>query len=281
MTDTLWTAILIALTLIGARLAKCWPKLPKGLMPALALGLGAGLYVAKAVYCDGVAPIEALLSWQVLIAGAGAIVGHDLLKGALGGLLGEERAATLLGRLPAAGAAPGGDPAPKEPKPSESLAPVAAADDPPEEPAGGGGKPGGVSGAIFIGLLALLLAGCSATGLQIQARTADAIAMGANAGLPTLIGQYREEGRAVIAAATTREEAEQKVAEVKQRWRPVWTAWEALRAAQDAWATALEHGGDLAGVLATMKVAYCGLRAAWPASVPALPLVPIQCEGSP
>jgi len=101
MNETLWIALLVALTMIGGRLAKLYPRLPKGLMPAVALLIGAGLYLAKAALLDGVPVADALVSWQVLVTGAGAIVGHDLIKPVLSRWLGEDWAVIIMGRLDA------------------------------------------------------------------------------------------------------------------------------------------------------------------------------------
>ena len=132
--------------------------------------------------------------------------------------------------------------------------------------------------AFWLCIIALcLLCGCSDAARQVQIHLADATAEGANAGLPVLISAYDAEGVAVIQAAKTREEAEAGVAEVKARWAPVWAAWEVLRLAQDVWATALEDGSDLTAALKAVKEGYCGLKAVWPKTIPAVPLVPVKC----
>lgn len=127
-------------------------------------------------------------------------------------------------------------------------------------------------------LLAVLLAvGCTDAARQIQVQTAEATAAGANAGLPLLVERYRAKGLEIIDKAETRDEAEKKLAVLDAEWAPVWAAWEGLRIAQDAWATALEDGGELGGALEAVKVAYCGLRETWPDDIPAIPLVPVKC----
>jgi hypothetical protein len=131
MNDTTWILILVGLTMLGGRLVKLYPKLPKGLMPVLSMVLGAGIYLGKACLLDGMALTEALACWQVVITGAGAIVGHDLLKPALVRLLGERGAVIVLGQLP--------KPDPK-PKPENATGPASI---------------------IFVGLLALSLSGCA------------------------------------------------------------------------------------------------------------------------
>lgn len=130
---------------------------------------------------------------------------------------------------------------------------------------------------IWAFVLALVLAACDMTALQIQAQTANAVAIGANAALPTLVNRYRQEGLDVIAGAKTRAEAEASLARVRAAWAPVWRAWDTLRVAQDSWATALERGGDTAAALASLKQAYCGLLRVWPKQIPALPVGPLRC----
>ncbi len=120
--------------------------------------------------------------------------------------------------------------------------------------------------------------GCGGAALQIQAQTANAVAAAANAGLPVLVARYKAEGDAAIATATTRADAEAGVAAVKERWAPIWSAWEALRAAEDGWAVTIEQGSDMAAAIQGLSVAYCGLVAVWPEEIPAIPLSPLRCD---
>ena len=99
MTDTLWIALLIAITMIATRLTKLWPRAPKGLIPLVAVAIGAGAYLAYAHYVLGQALGDAWQSWLVVLVGAGAVVGHDLLKPALVALIGEPWAIIILGRI--------------------------------------------------------------------------------------------------------------------------------------------------------------------------------------
>ena len=130
---------------------------------------------------------------------------------------------------------------------------------------------------VWLALVVVFLSGCPDSARQIQIYTAEAVARGANAGLPVLVQRYKAEGDAVILMATTRGDAEAGIAAVKAKWKPVWEAWEALRAAQDGWATALEKGGSLVAALQGVQVAYCGLQKVWPEDIPVVPLVPLKC----
>lgn len=132
----------------------------------------------------------------------------------------------------------------------------------------------------LLGVLVVLMlgVGCDGAALQIQAQTANAVAAAANAGLPVLVERYKAEGDVAVAKAATRAEAETGVAAVKERWSPIWSAWEALRVAEDGWALAIEQGGDLGAAIQGLSVAYCGLVAVWPEDIPAIPLSPLRCE---
>jgi hypothetical protein len=236
MNDTLWSFLLIALTGAGGRLAKLYPKLPKKLMPMLALALGAGLYVLKATQIDGLPAADALMSWQVIITGASAIVGHDLLKGAMECMGMDERLiATILGSLP--------KPEPKK-KPTNT---------------------GGATSMLWIwtavcwigiGSAAVVTPGCGASGQQVQARAADAMAKAVNKAKPELLAAYEKEGDAAI-PAPDRETSDEQLAAVKERWKPVWDSIKAFAVVHDQWATAIETGGavDVEEVLA----AFCKL----------------------
>ncbi len=135
---------------------------------------------------------------------------------------------------------------------------------------------------LMVLLIVLAFQGCTDPARQIQARTADTVAQAANSALPILIERYRQEGfraiDAVKASGGSAEDAKAAVKAVKAKWEPIWAAWETLRVAQDAWADALEGGGDPAAALGALKEAYCGLRQVWPEDIPAVPLAPIKCS---
>ena len=126
-------------------------------------------------------------------------------------------------------------------------------------------------------LLVLCLGGCDMSARQIQAHTADGVAQAANAALPILLDRYRQDGLDAIAKAETKADAEAALAAVKTRWEPLWKSWEAVRIAQNSWASALEAGKGTAAALAAVRSAYCGLQEVWPATITALPVVPISC----
>ena len=126
-------------------------------------------------------------------------------------------------------------------------------------------------------IVAAALVGCAPAVVQVEAQVADSIAVGANAALPVLVSEYRQEGLTAIAASASRTDAETKLTAIKAAWAPRWKAWETFRVAQDAWATALEKGGDLTAGLAALQTAYCGLIGVWPSEIPAMPAVPLQC----
>lgn len=109
--------------------------------------------------------------------------------------------------------------------------------------------------------------GCSGTQRQAQSVAASSLAVAANRAYPKLQAAYRAEGDRAIDAAPTQAEARAALAVVRERWAPVWRAWDAVRLAQDAWATALESGAsadDVARTVVALQAAYCGLRAATP-----------------
>ena len=123
-------------------------------------------------------------------------------------------------------------------------------------------------------------AGCSMSARQVQAHAANAIAGAANSALPILLESYRQEGLNAIANASDRTTAETELAAIKERWAPVWKAWETLRVAQNAWATALEEGGDTKAALGEVRAAYCELQKVWPDELAAVPIAPAACEMS-
>jgi hypothetical protein len=129
----------------------------------------------------------------------------------------------------------------------------------------------------IIVLLALVLSGCPDYAVQVQAQTANAIGAGANTALPILVERYNQEGLRAIDKAQSRQEAEAAILHIKNKWLPIWKAWESMRIAQDHWATVLEQGGDMTAALIEMKNAYCELMVIWPEDIPAIPLAPIAC----
>jgi hypothetical protein len=138
---------------------------------------------------------------------------------------------------------------------------------------------------LLVTIFALVAAGalgCANPALQIQAATADSVAEAANSALPILVQRYREEGfreleRLKAEGGANQDDANAALEVVKAKWKPIWDAWEALSIAQDAWATALETGGDTGPALKALKKAYCELRGVWPEDIPAVPLAPMRC----
>jgi len=130
---------------------------------------------------------------------------------------------------------------------------------------------------VFLAAFALASLGCDMSARQIQAHTADAIGHAANSALPILLSHYRQEGLDAIQAASTKAEAETELAAIKSRWEPVWKAWESVRIAQNAWATALESGADTAASLSAVRAAYCELQGVWPSQLAAMPIAPVVC----
>lgn len=126
--------------------------------------------------------------------------------------------------------------------------------------------------------LALTLApvSCAPSALQVQATYVDRVAVTANAALPALLSSYEREGQRAIDAAKTREEAEASIARIEKKWAPVWASWEALRAATDVYASALERGG--APDMKAVQKALCELAAASKTvGLPATGILPILC----
>lgn len=131
---------------------------------------------------------------------------------------------------------------------------------------------------LLVLLLVALCCGCTPAAIHAQAAAANAIAVAGNSALPLLAASYEREGLAAIARSTTQEQARAELVDVKARWAPTWAAWEALRAAHAAWATALEAGDDasLPTALGAVRDAWCEMEAAWPDGI-ALPAVPVRC----
>lgn len=134
---------------------------------------------------------------------------------------------------------------------------------------------------LFVFMMAMLTQGCVDPARQIQAQAANSVAQAANAALPILIERYRQDGFRALdklkASGGTAKDVPATLEAVKAKWAPVWDAWKALVVAQDAWADALEAGGDTAASLEVLKGAYCGLRGVWPKDIPAVPLAPLKC----
>lgn len=138
-----------------------------------------------------------------------------------------------------------------------------------------------IVGLFALQALMLATASCNGSGLQVQARTADAVADSANAALPILIQRYREQGfrelQQLKEQGATKAEARSAVERIEDEWRPIWNAWESLSIAQAGWAAAIESGDDVTAALVELRTAYCELRAVWPSDLPAIPLAPVNC----
>lgn len=139
-------------------------------------------------------------------------------------------------------------------------------------------------GLHWIMVLYFTLGSCISE-VQTQARVANTIALAANGLLPALVSVYRDEGIRRIRTASDRASAEQSLADLRERWRPLWGrcdgplpgceggAWEALRQAHDQWATLLERqiNGEQMTLPQVQEVTrrlernFCAVRAAVPA----------------
>lgn len=95
-------ALLVAIAAGGfARLAKIWPRLPKGALPWMTLATGYGMTLVKLHWLDDVQWSAALDgAWLGVGSGMVAIGGHEVFKRTLRPWVGEAGAAAILGRLP-------------------------------------------------------------------------------------------------------------------------------------------------------------------------------------
>lgn len=124
-----------------------------------------------------------------------------------------------------------------------------------------------------------LAVGCGPKAVEVQARMANTVAVVMNSTSPLLIKQEQSEGDAAIDAAKDKAAARAAVADIKERWQPVWDAYDAVRIAQGHWATALEQGGDTATALTQLKGAFCDFKGKLPGGITLPPEVTaIVCE---
>jgi len=128
---------------------------------------------------------------------------------------------------------------------------------------------------FLVALFAVTLTCCAP---RLEAQTANAMAIAANAALPMLVDQYKAEGIEAIDAAASKDQALAELAVVRERWRTVWQAWDAVQAAHDAWATSIEQGVGSAKSQEAMRTAYCNLLELWPKGLPAMPLSIVRCS---
>lgn len=133
---------------------------------------------------------------------------------------------------------------------------------------------------ILTFVLSLLVVSCTTQGMSIQAYTADSVAAAANASLPVLIEEYRQEGYRAIDKAETEHDARMSTANIMDQWRPVWAAWRTLKDTQEAYATVIENGGDVIPAINKLRTAYCSFMDIWPASIPIKPIATITCSDS-
>ena len=129
--------------------------------------------------------------------------------------------------------------------------------------------------AIVIAI-ALLIPGCGAA--NPQAIIADGVAEAANAGLPMLVDEYREQGNRIIDSAKDRATAEAQLADLERDWDRVWKAWESFRVAHSMFVDAIDAGNDTTKMLDIVRGSYCSLVDVWPKSIPATPIAGVSCE---
>jgi hypothetical protein len=145
---------------------------------------------------------------------------------------------------------------------------------------------------------------CAGGALRAHALVADRVALSLNTALPTIVTLYRSEGDTAIAAAPTQDAARIAIAQIRERWCPLWGgceahrtgAWDVVRTAHNAWAETLDRAQrcdrgdrtncptetDVLTVLGRVREAYCALRGALPRDVglPEIPGLPCSTGGA-
>lgn len=132
----------------------------------------------------------------------------------------------------------------------------------PKEPEAKSGKAGPLL-VLLVACAALSQQACSAAQWQQQAEFADRVAVVSNTTvLPMLQQAYDTGGMAVIALQPDRESAAAAIAEYRRRWAPVWSGYDALKAAHDAWQDTISAKGDPMPSAVAARKAFCELRVA-------------------
>ena len=147
--------------------------------------------------------------------------------------------------------------------------------------------------------LLLVLSGCAASDLQVQAATASGIAVVANVSLDQLATVYQDDLVAAMRQAAIEEDAsaaaqhrpsdrrpgiEAAEEAVNARWILIWGdatsvgAWETFRALHDGWANQIEAGQAKVALGPRVNAAYCDLLVALPPKYrAAIAIPPISC----
>lgn len=133
----------------------------------------------------------------------------------------------------------------------------------------------------FLLIATLFMLGCASTPNATNVVLADSVARVANAGLPILAKAYKDSLTTAIVAAAKSEDAAAQAerrpsdrgpamdaaqAKADAKWAPVWASWAVFRAAQGAWADALEAGQPGTNERQLVETAYCDLAALLPPS---------------
>lgn len=134
-------------------------------------------------------------------------------------------------------------------------------------------------GALLLAF-AVVTPACNSSELAAQRTAADAVGKASNTViLPILDAAYERAARGAVDVAATPDEAEANMATIRQRWAKLWDAWDALSAAQGAWATTIESKGDTVQTATAAREAYCALWKLGPdydVHLPQFPGVPCQ-----
>jgi len=119
LTELHWLGIIGAATGLITRLAKAYKKLPKGMVPYVALLIGYGITMGV-LLARGVPLADAWLpAFQGVLAGALSVLGHEAFKPLLVLAVGEKWATLILGKLP--------KPKPEDGTPPPKVPPMGAA----------------------------------------------------------------------------------------------------------------------------------------------------------
>jgi len=128
--------------------------------------------------------------------------------------------------------------------------------------------------------MVVALVACGPKAIDIQARSASAMAVAVNGLSSALRDMEQKEGDDAIDRAPDKATAKLWVKAIEDKWQPLWNAHKVLQVSQDVWAKALEQGGNADAAYRAVEEAFCRLKPLLPKTIQLPPVAGVLCGGA-
>jgi len=121
-------------------------------------------------------------------------------------------------------------------------------------------------------LIPFLFLGCTGTAHNTHLQVADAVSVGINTAVPTIVDEYKVQLRTCRVEAASLPDYQLCASKVDEKWSHFRDLWRNIRQLQDRYATALEHKDPgLTDYVQWLQESWCQLKTVAPFKLPEVP----------